>query len=40
MPPYIHVWWKNKNTNSQTNSSTKHVLNAYGGVMQNEIYYN
>ena len=31
---------RDKNINSQTNSSTKYVLNAYGGVMQNEIYYN
>ena len=31
---------RNKNTNSQTNSSTKHILNTYGGVMQNEIYCN
>ena len=31
---------RDKNTKSQTNSSTKHVLNAYGGVMQNEIYFN
>ena len=31
---------KDKNINSQTNSSTKHVLNAYGGVMENKIYYN
>ena len=30
---------RNKNTNSQTNSSTKHILNAYGGA-QNEIYCN
>ena len=29
-----------KNTNSQINSSTKHILNAYGGVIQNEIYCN
>ena len=29
---------KDKNINSQTNSSTKHILNTYGGVMQNEIY--
>ena len=27
-----------KNTNSQTNSSTKHMLNTYVGVMQNKIY--
>ena len=31
---------RNKNTNSQTNSSTKHILNTYGVVMQNEIYRN
>ena len=31
---------RDKNTNSQTNSSTKHVLNAYGGVIQYEIYCN
>ena len=31
---------RDKNINSQTNSSTKYVLNAYGGVMQNEIYCN
>jgi len=24
---------KNKNTNSQTNSLTKHILKTYGGVM-------
>ena len=30
---------KYKNTNSQTNSSTKHILNTYGGA-QNEIYCN
>ena len=29
-----------KNTNSQTNSSIKYILNTYGGVMQNEIYCN
>ena len=28
-----------KNINSQTNSSTKHILNTYGGA-QNEIYCN
>ena len=27
-----------KNTNSQTNSSTKHILNTYEGVTQNKIY--
>jgi len=31
---------RDKNINSQTNSSTKHILNTYGGVMQNEIYCN
>ena len=31
---------RDKNTNSQTNSSTKHILNTYRGVMQNNIYYN
>ena len=31
---------RDKNTNSQINSSTKHVLNVYGDVMQNEIYCN
>ena len=31
---------RDKNTNSQTNSSTKHILNAYRDVMQNKIYYN
>ena len=31
---------RDKNTNSQTNNSTKHILNIYGCVMQNEIYYN
>ena len=30
---------RNKNTNSQTNSSTKHILNTYG-CAQNEIYCN
>ena len=29
---------RDKNTNSQTNSSTKHILNTYEGVMQNKIY--
>ena len=29
---------RDKNTNSQINSSTKHILNTYGGVMQNKIY--
>ena len=27
---------RDKNTNSQTNSSTKHILNTYGGA-QNEV---
>ena len=31
---------RDKNINSQTNNSTKYVSNTYGGVMQNEIYYN
>ena len=30
---------KDKNTNSQTNSSTKYILNTYEGA-QNEIYCN
>ena len=30
---------RDKNTNSQTNSSTKYILNTYEGV-QNEIYCN
>ena len=30
---------RDKNTNSQINSSTKHILNAYGDA-QNEIYCN
>ena len=30
---------RDKNTNSQTNSLTKHILNTYGGA-QNEIYCN
>ena len=30
---------RDKNTNSQTNSSTKHIVHTYGGV-QNEIYCN
>ena len=29
---------RDKNINSQTNSSTKHILNTYAGVMQNKIY--
>ena len=39
---YHHVFmydgW-DKNTNPQTNSSTKYILNIYRGVMQIEIYY-
>ena len=31
---------RDKNTNSQTNSSTKYISSTYGGVMQNEIYTN
>ena len=31
---------RDKNTNSQINSSTKYLLNTYGGMMQNKIYYN
>ena len=31
---------RDKNTNSQTNSSIKHALYAYEGVMQNKIYCN
>ena len=30
---------RDKSANSQTISSTKHILNTYGGT-QNEIYYN
>ena len=30
---------RDSNTNSQTNSSTEHIFNIYGGV-QNEIYCN
>ena len=30
---------RDKNSNSQTNSSTKHILNTYGGVMQKNILY-
>ena len=40
---YHHIFMydgRDKNTNSQTNSSTKHILNTYGGVMQNEICFN
>ena len=29
---------RDKNPNSQTNSSTKYISNTYGGVMQNKIY--
>ena len=31
---------RDKNTNSPTNGSIKYISNAYGGVMQNEIYCN
>ena len=31
---------RDKTTNSQTNSSTKYILNTCGGGKQNEIYYN
>ena len=31
---------RDKNINSEINSSTKYTSNTYGGVMQNEIYYN
>ena len=31
---------RDKNTNSETNSLTKYISNTYGGVMQNEIYFN
>ena len=31
---------RDKNINSQTNSSIKYTSNTYGGVMQNEIYCN
>ena len=31
---------RDKNTNLQTNSSTKYISNAYGDMMQNEIYCN
>ena len=31
---------RDKNINSQTNSLTKYILNTYGDVMQNKIYYN
>ena len=37
---YIFMYdGKDKNINSQTNSSTKHILNTYGGA-QNGIYRN
>ena len=31
---------RDKNINSEINSSTKYTSNTYGGVMQNEIYCN
>ena len=31
---------RDKNTNSQTNNSTKYISNTYGGVIQNESYCN
>ena len=31
---------RDKNINSQTNSSTKYISNTYESVMQNEIYFN
>ena len=31
---------RDKNTSSQTKGSTKHILNTYGCVIQNEIYCN
>ena len=31
---------RDKNINSQTDSSTKYISNTYGGVMQNEMYCN
>ena len=40
---YHHVFMYNgrdRNTNSQINSSTKYISNTYGGVMQNESYCN
>ena len=40
---YHHVFMydgRDKNTNLQINSSTKYILNTYGGVMQNEFYCN
>ena len=44
----IHNMWhhifiydgRDKNINSQTNSSTKYTSNTYGGVIQNKIYCN
>ena len=39
----LHVFMydeKDKNTNSQTNSLTKYILNPYGGVMQHKINCN
>jgi hypothetical protein len=31
---------RDKNINSQTNSSIRYISNTYGGVMQNKIYCN
>ena len=31
---------RDKNINSQINSSTKYISNTYGGVIQNKIYCN
>ena len=31
---------RNKNINSQINSSIKYISNTHGGIMQNELYYN
>ena len=40
MSPYVFMYdERDNNTNSQINSSIKHILNTYGGA-QNEIYYN
>ena len=39
MSPYFMYDGRDKNINSQTNSSTKYILNIYEGA-QNEIYYN
>ena len=36
---YMYDEW-DKNTNSQTNNSTRYISNTYGGVMQNKIYCN